>query len=181
MMTCDPSQRLIGYSKTKLKPGGSMIETKLTRRVAIATLSSWAAAWAVPAVAQSGPAVHIIKDPDCGCCTAWARILQSEGFMVTVEHRSWEALVQHKIESGISEEMASCHTAHVESYVIEGHVPHADIRRLLAERPDAVGLAVPGMPMGSPGMGPENEREAYDVFLIRKDGGTEVFASYAAA
>ena len=77
--------------------------------------------------------------------------------------------------------MASCHTAHVEGYAIEGHVPPADIRRLLAERPDAVGLAVPGMPWGSPGMGPEAEREAYEVHLIRRDGTTEVFTSYAAA
>ena len=77
--------------------------------------------------------------------------------------------------------MASCHTADVEGYVIEGHVPVADIRRLLDERPDAIGLAVPGMPYGSPGMGPESHREAYDVFLIRRDGTTEVFTSYAAA
>ena len=65
--------------------------------------------------------------------------------------------------------------------MIEGHVPVADIRRLLAERPDAVGLAVPGMPYGSPGMGPEDQREAYDVFLIRRDGSSEVFTSYSAA
>ena len=75
--------------------------------------------------------------------------------------------------------MVSCHTALIDGYVIEGHVPAADIRRLLEERPDAVGLAVPGMPDGSPGMGPEDDREAYDVFLIRKDGSTEVFSSYA--
>ena len=77
--------------------------------------------------------------------------------------------------------MSSCHTARVGGYIIEGHVPAADIRRLLDERRDAVGLAVPGMPYGSPGMGPETEREAYDVFLIRSDGSTEVFTSYAAA
>ncbi len=64
--------------------------------------------------------------------------------------------------------------------MIEGHVPPADIRRLLDERPDAVGLAVPGMPYGSPGMGPESERESYEVFLIQRDGSTEVYASYSA-
>ncbi|MCA8881810.1 MAG: hypothetical protein KDA73_18075 [Rhodobacteraceae bacterium] len=79
------------------------------------------------------------------------------------------------------QEMISCHTGRIEGYIIEGHVPVADIRRLLEERPDAVGLAVPGMPYGSPGMGPESEREAYEVFLIRRDGSTEVYANYSAA
>ena len=69
----------------------------------------------------------------------------------------------------------------IDGYVVEGHVPAADIRRLLVERPDAIGLAVPGMPYGSPGMGPEDEREAYEVFLIRRDGSTEVFTKYDAA
>ena len=77
--------------------------------------------------------------------------------------------------------MVSCHTGRVDGYMIEGHVPAADIRRLLVERPDAVGLAVPGMPYGSPGMGPESEREAYDVFLIQRDGSIEVFSRYTAA
>jgi hypothetical protein len=89
--------------------------------------------------------------------------------------------MRYKMDNGIPREMISCHTGSVEGYMIEGHVPPADIRRLLAERPDAVGLAVPGMPYGSPGMGPESEREAYDVFLIRRDGTTEIFTSYAAA
>jgi hypothetical protein len=74
--------------------------------------------------------------------------------------------------------MVSCHTALIDGYVIEGHVPASDIRRLLAERPDAVGLAVPEMPLGSPGMDQGRWREAYDVFLIRNDGTTEVFSSY---
>ena len=77
--------------------------------------------------------------------------------------------------------MTSCHTGEIEGYIVEGHVPVADIRKLLDERPDAVGLAVPGMPYGSPGMGPEDAREAYDVFLIRRDGSTEVFSRYKAA
>ncbi len=76
--------------------------------------------------------------------------------------------------------MTSCHTGEIEGYMIEGHVPTTDIRRLLSERPDAVGLAVPDMPYGSPGMGPEDEREAYDVFLIHKDGTTGIFSSYDA-
>jgi len=90
-------------------------------------------------------------------------------------------LMRYKSDNGIPQEMVSCHTGQVEGYMIEGHVPAADIRRLLAERPSAVGLAVPGMPYGSPGMGPESEREAYDVFLILHDGSTEVYTRYEAA
>lgn len=89
--------------------------------------------------------------------------------------------MRYKSDNGIPKEMISCHTARVEGYMIEGHVPVTDIRQLLDERADAVGLAVPGMPYGSPGMGPESEREAYDVFLIRRDGSTEIYTSYSAA
>ena len=77
--------------------------------------------------------------------------------------------------------MISCHTGKIDAYMIEGHVPAVDIRRLLNERPDAIGLAVPGMPYGSPGMGDEADREAFDVFLIRPDGATEIFTSYPEA
>ncbi len=132
-------------------------------------------------VAQGRPAVHVLKDPNCGCCNAWIAILEREGFRVTTETSVGTALFRQKAARGVPPAMASCHTADVGGYVVEGHVPPADIRRLLAERPDAVGLAVPGMPYGSPGMGPEDRREAYDVHLIRRDGTTEVFASYEAA
>lgn len=129
----------------------------------------------------AGPAIHVLKDPDCGCCTAWIEILENEGFSVTVEPSAGADLMRYKIANGIPEQMASCHTARIDGYMIEGHVPVADVRRLLDERPNAVGLAVPGMPYGSPGMGPESEREAYDVFLIRRDGAAEPFSRYNAA
>ncbi|THD84761.1 DUF411 domain-containing protein [Aliigemmobacter aestuarii] len=139
-------------------------------------------AGAAPALARAAaPAIHVVKDPDCGCCGAWIDILAQEGFGVTTEHLGADALQAFKRENGIPPSMASCHTARIEGYVIEGHVPVADIRRLLEERPDAVGLAVPGMPYGAPGMGPEDERDAYDVHLILRDGRTRVFASYKAA
>lgn len=127
------------------------------------------------------PAIHVLKDPNCGCCSAWITILENDGFAVSTERSAGTLLMRYKIENGIPQEMVSCHTGEIAGYMIEGHVPPADIRRLLAERPDAVGLAVPGMPYGSPGMGPEEEREAYDVFLIRRDSSTEVFSSYEAA
>ena len=129
----------------------------------------------------SAPTIHVLKDPNCGCCSAWIEILENNGFSVTTERSFGTLLARYKLDNGIPPAMASCHTGRIEGYMIEGHVPAADIRRLLQERPDAIGLAVPGMPFGSPGMGPESRREAYDVFLIRRDGGTDVFSHYPAA
>lgn len=150
------------------------------RGFVLGTCAAWVTV-ALPAVAEARPALHVLRDPNCGCCSAWVEILQADGFDVTVEESMGTALARYKLDNGIAQAMSSCHTARVGGYMIEGHVPAADIRRLLDERPDAVGLAVPGMPVGSPGMGPESEREAYDVFLIRRDGSIKVYASYAAA
>ena len=152
-----------------------------TRRQILTTAVGLASLAPLAAFANSAPAIRVLRDPGCGCCSAWMEILREDGFAVT-EERSFNAqLVQFKVGKGIPPRMMSCHTGEIEGYVVEGHVPAADIRRLLAERPDAIGLAVPGMPYGSPGMGPENEREAYEVFLIRRDGSTEVFTKYDAA
>ena len=157
-----------------------MTQTYFNRRSLLRAALALTVASALPATAQSRPSIHIVKDPNCGCCTAWARILHAQGFQVTLEDTTNAALYGHKLASGIPESMHSCHTAEIEGYMIEGHVPPADILRLLAERPDAVGLSVPGMPYGSPGMGPESERDAYSVFLIGKDGSTETFTRYPA-
>jgi hypothetical protein len=154
----------------------------LSRRMILIGGTAMLAASPLMALAQgAGPAIHVMKDPNCGCCSAWIEILQGDGFAVTTETSFGTLLMRYKLENGIPQKMVSCHTGRIDGYMIEGHVPVADIRRLLEERPEAVGLAVPGMPYGSPGMGPESEREAYDVFLIRRDGSTELFTSYAAA
>lgn len=158
-----------------------MTRLNLTRRHALGLGAALLTTAALPLRAEARPAIHVAKDPDCGCCAAWIEILQRDGFDVTVEMMGYDALQAYKARNGIPESMISCHTGRIGGYVIEGHVPAADIRRLLAERPDAVGLAVPGMPMGSPGMGPEDQREDYAVHLILKDGTTRVFASYDAA
>ena len=155
--------------------------TPISRRNLFLVAASLAATAPIAGFAQGGPAIHVLKDPNCGCCEAWVQILDADGFDVTTESSMGTLLMRHKIDNGIPPEMISCHTAEVDGYFIEGHVPPADIRRLLSERPDAVGLAVPGMPYGSPGMGAQDAREAYDVFLIRHDGSTEVFARYDAA
>ena len=125
--------------------------------------------------------IYVVKNAQCGCCDAWVKILSERGFNVTTENQSRDRLMEYKAESGITEAMRSCHTARINSYFIEGHVPASDIKRLLTERPDVLGLAVPGMPYGSPGMGSEENREAYDVFIIRRNGTFDVFQHYPKA
>ncbi|MGX0878557.1 hypothetical protein ACSSV4_003258 [Roseovarius sp. MBR-154] len=159
-----------------------MTHETISRRAILIGATALVATSPLHTLAQDvGPSIHVIKDPNCGCCSAWIDILANDGFAVTTEASAGTLLMRYKLDNGIPQEMVSCHTGRVDGYMIEGHVPAADIRRLLVERPDAVGLAVPGMPYGSPGMGSESEREAYDVFLIQRDGSIEIFTSYAAA
>ena len=115
--------------------------------------------------AEALPLVSVSKDPSCGCCDGWVAHIEAAGFPVkVVESSDMDSLKQRL---GVPAELASCHTAEVGGYVVEGHVPAAAIRRLLAERPDATGLAVPGMPAGSPGMDfPGVDPEPYEVFLV---------------
>ncbi len=122
--------------------------------------------------------VEVWKDPNCGCCKDWVAHLQASGFAVKVNDTGHEAMRQ---KLGIPQKLGSCHTALVGGYGIEGHVPAADIRRLLRDKPQAAGLTVPGMPVGSPGMdGPEygKRREPYDVLLVLKSGEARIYSSY---
>lgn len=132
---------------------------------------------ATQALAQATP-IDVKKTNGCGCCLAWMEHLEENGFAPSGEDMFAGLLVRFKLDNGVPQRMVSCHTGLIDGYVIEGHVPADDIRRLLSERPDVVGLAVPGMPLGSPGMDQSRWREAYDVFLINNDGSTEVFSSY---
>ena len=119
--------------------------------------------------------VTMYKNEGCMCCTRWAEHMNKEGFNVTEKVTRQLGVI--KSEQGISNELASCHTAMIDGYVVEGHVPPVDVKRLLEERPDAIGLSVPGMPEGSPGMEGPNP-DPYDVLLINSDGSTSVFSSY---
>lgn len=134
----------------------------------------------VPASADEGPRISVTKTATCGCCKAWVAHLKAAGYRVAAKDVSYGILSKFKTTQGIKPNLASCHTATVGGYTIEGHVPVREIRRLLKEKPDAIGLAVPGMPVGSPGMEVDESRDAYDVLLIRRDGTTEVFAHYPA-
>jgi hypothetical protein len=124
------------------------------------------------------PKVAVAKSPTCGCCGAWVDHMRAAGFEVRVEDMSDEALAALKQRLGLLPEQTSCHTAQVDGYFIEGHVPADDVRRLLAERPDARGLAVPGMPAGSPGMEMGEMRDPFDTLLIAPNGEASIFASH---
>jgi hypothetical protein len=130
------------------------------------------------AAADTPSSIEVWKSATCKCCGAWVKHLDANGFAVTVNEVDTSALAALKRQVGVGDQLASCHTAKIDGYVVEGHVPSSDIKRLIAERPDATGLTVPGMPVGSPGMEQGAEFEPYDVLLIKKDGATEVFAKH---
>ena len=119
--------------------------------------------------------IEVWKDPSCGCCKEWIAILRREGFNV-VAHDSGNTAARTK--AGIAIQYGSCHTALIDGYVIEGHVPVRDIERLLKERPNAIGLAVPGMVVGSPGMEQGDKVQPYTVLLLHRDGGSSAYARY---
>ncbi len=133
---------------------------------------------AVNAWAAKPPTVEVWKNPNCGCCKDWIDILTRSGFVVRVNDTGNNAA---RARLGIPAKLGSCHTGLIEGYALEGHVPVKDIQRLLREKPAAIGLVVPGMPIGSPGMdGPEykGRKDPYDVLLVMKDGRTQIFQSY---
>lgn len=127
-------------------------------------------------LAEAGEAMKVYSSPTCGCCAAWVRHVEDAGYDVTVEHLASADLYAKKQEAGFSPQHVSCHTGLVDGYAIEGHVPAAEIERLLTERPQAIGLSVPGMPADAPGMGSGDT--PFDVLLVKADGSTEVLASY---
>lgn len=125
------------------------------------------------------PVIEVYKSATCGCCTAWVDHLQANGF--TVKGSNVPNPAQYREKFGIPNQLGSCHTGLVEGYAIEGHVPAQDIKRMLAERPKAKGLTVPGMPIGSPGMEVEGQgSDAYDVLLVHANGGQSVYSHYRA-
>jgi len=119
----------------------------------------------------------VYKNESCGCCTLWGEHMKRNGFQIQTVNVENLAII--KSEKSVAAGLESCHTAIIEGYVIEGHVPAREVKRLLKEKPDAIGLAVAGMPIGSPGMEMENHPgDFYDVILFRRDGSHEVYASY---
>lgn len=146
-------------------------------------LASGSVAWAdeapaatlAAAQAAEQPLVRVWKTPTCGCCGKWVRHMQEAGFRV--ESTDVDNVDPIKTANGMPLKLASCHTALVGGYVVEGHVPASDVRRLLKEKPDIVGLTAPGMPAGSPGMDVPNS-PPFDVLSLGKDGKTAVYATH---
>jgi hypothetical protein len=120
--------------------------------------------------------VTVFKSPTCGCCKEWVDHLRKHAFAVTAKDTTDMNTVKRTL--GVPEGLYSCHTAVVNGYVIEGHVPAADIRRMLKEKPKIAGIAVPGMPAGSPGMEMGSRKDAYNVVAFKRDGGTSIYAKH---
>ena len=150
------------------------IRVSLSRRRVLALLGVAPLCLGLPASADALPEVVVHRDPSCGCCGAWADHLRRAGFPVNIIETGTLNAVKRRL--GVPADLASCHTAEVAGYVIEGHVPAGAIQRLLAERPQAAGLAVPGMPIGSPGM-EGGASDTYEVLLFGRQG-RRVFARY---
>ena len=149
---------------------------ELSRRslLVAACLLPLSGVWAAPTPAL----MEVWKDPNCGCCKDWIALVEQAGFTVRVFDTGNNG---PRAKLGLPAKLGSCHTARIGGYVIEGHVPVREIQRLLREKPKALGLAVPGMPIGSPGMdGPvyAGRKDPYSVLLVQPDGGTTVYQAY---
>ena len=162
------------YGNNGITGASQEFSVKSVRKLSLAAMLMLAACG--PAIAQTK--MDIVSDANCGCCNAWVKHLEQSGYTTSVTHVAPDALMTYKTQHGLKPQLTSCHTGMIGGYVIEGHVPAKEIARLLREKPDAIGLTVPGMPYGSPGMGPASEAEPYQVLLVKKDGTTAVYASY---
>ena len=155
-----------------------MNTTNLSRRALVLGVAALAASAVHAQAKKPGIPVEVWKDPECGCCKDWVSHLEANGFTVKV-HEDGNNAVRSQL--GIDRKYGSCHTGVVRGYALEGHVPAREIHRLLKEKPAAIGLAVPGMPVGSPGMDGEvygGRRDPYDVLLLARGGGARVYQRY---
>ncbi len=159
-------------------PSNKQFSRRTTLQLAAALLGAAALGQSKSGIAKSEDSITVWKTPDCGCCKEWVAHLRDNGFKVVANDVSDTGPVRQKL--GLPVKFGSCHTAQLGTYVLEGHVPAQEVRRLLREKPKALGLAVPGMPVGSPGMEMGGRRDAYDVLLVLADGTSRVYQSYTA-
>lgn len=150
----------------------------LSRRALVQSIALIAAGAAVsPARAATMPTMVVHRDPGCGCCEAWFAQARARGFAATLVNEADMTAIKSRL--GVPAQLASCHTAVVGGYVVEGHVPLADIERLLAERPRLRGLAVPGMPVGAPGMEVPGQRaQPFQVIAFAADGRRSIWSRH---
>lgn len=126
--------------------------------------------------AMEGKTMTVYKSPSCGCCSEWIDIMKSKGFKVDVIETNEVNNIKQK--AGLQAGQTSCHTAFVDGYVIEGHVDYSAIKKMLVEKPNILGITVPGMPIGSPGMEQGNTKQAYNILYVNKDGSTGVYEAH---
>jgi hypothetical protein len=156
------------------RAGGSETAPRSDTQAAASAPQATQVAQAAAQPARGAPVKMVVyKSPTCGCCTKWVEHVQAAGFQVEVHDTADVTPVKN--EHGLPQHLASCHTALVDGYVIEGHVPADVIRRLLSERPQVTGIAVPGMPAGSPGMEMGSRKDPYDIIAFARDGKVSVY------
>lgn len=149
----------------------------MRRRHVLSAAGAGFAVAVLPSLAANAlPEVEVFKSPTCGCCGAWVDHLKVAGFPVKVTVVGDTTVTRKRY--GLPDKFGSCHTGIVDGYVVEGHVPAADVKKLLAMKPVAIGIAVPGMPVGSPGMEMGSRKDPYQVLLVDKQGRERVFSSY---
>ena len=141
-------------------------------------IGAFAAASAQQKPVSSRTPIVVYKTPTCGCCSMWVEHMRQNGFQPTVHDVSAEQVRAVSKAAGLRDEGTSCHTAKVGSYIVEGHVPAADVQRMLKEKPAIAGIAAPGMPVGSPGMEVGGRKDPYTVIAFTKDGKSSVFAKH---
>jgi hypothetical protein len=141
-------------------------------------IGAFAVAWAQQKPVSSRTPIVVYKTATCGCCAMWVEHMRQNGFQPTVHDVSAAQVRAVSQVAGLRDEGTSCHTAKVGSYIVEGHVPAADVHRMLKEKPAIAGIAAPGMPLGSPGMEQGDRKEPYNVIAFTKDGKATVYAKH---
>lgn len=126
--------------------------------------------------AMEGKTMTVYKSPSCGCCSDWIDIMKTKGFKIDVIETNEVNNIKQK--AGLQAGQTSCHTAFVDGYVVEGHVDYSAVEKMLVEKPNILGITVPGMPIGSPGMEQGNTKEAYNILYVNKDGSTGVYEAH---
>ena len=150
---------------------------QISRRLLIGSAAGLAMAGTAQAQTRGSRALAVYKSPTCACCEGWISHMRQAGFTVAVHVTS--DVRAFRLGRGMPDALGSCHTGVIDGYLVEGHVPAADVIRLLAERPEALGLTAPGMPLGSPGMEtPDGRKQPFDTLLVLRSGQTRVFARH---
>ncbi|MDO9599285.1 MAG: DUF411 domain-containing protein [Azoarcus sp.] len=154
------------------------VPSPFSRRLLVLTalVATLVGAAAMAPAFATGDELTMYKDPNCGCCGKWAEHMRANGFKV--KEISTPKMGEIKREAGVPQALGSCHTARVGGYIVEGHVPAADVKRMLADKPKIIGISAPGMPQGSPGMEGPYPADRYDVVSFDRDGATKVFSSH---